>query len=291
MPDEKEKLFKWQNITSFFRSVFEPHIVAVTHKVNSLFQNNTFGSYFHMDIIPRPAIIDIGTIIIWPSASRMPNQEYYLECNGQSVPSGERFNQLRSIVGSTVPNLNDYFLRSTVNTSKVLDKVSDKLRTHTHEVTTNLTNRSISGTAAGQKYFDMKSGIFPVGSSPVQGSSEFKHHVENIFSGILDSSFKKSYVFNAMSPVRIIGNTNPTSTSVSIGEGSGTVNIPGRDVYHSADAGWGIWGADGGSDYAASSSVTGSVNNGKSTGEAHATGQDETCPKHIFVRFFIRARH
>lgn len=49
----------------------------------------------------------IGIIEMWPTATPPAN---YLLCNGQAVPAGSDYDQLRAIVGANVPNLVDKFV-------------------------------------------------------------------------------------------------------------------------------------------------------------------------------------
>lgn len=180
---------------------------------------------------------------------------------------------------------------------------------HTHSFSGQLASTALSGTAAGQKYYDMKSGLFD--SDVVTGSADFVEHVENIFPGI--SSGKKTWIPGAQdtrnrpSSTTAIGHTRPGNTSSSGSHshsspdggtgssGSHSHSIPSQDVVASN---WSLWGIDGGADYAESSAVTGRLDNDRVNGSIASGGDDptdytgdaETAPDHLYVRYLIRAR-
>ena len=52
-------------------------------------------------------VATVGEIKMWPTATPPTN---HLLCNGQAVPAGSDYDQLRAIVGANVPNLVDKFV-------------------------------------------------------------------------------------------------------------------------------------------------------------------------------------
>lgn len=103
--------------------------------------------------------IPVGTVIPWPSRSFPPDASRWLECNGQAVPSGTRYDRLRDLIGSNVPNYNDQFLRGTTSKTFLGVQFSDTIRSHTVNVpgqnapvSVNLSSTGISGSASPQSY-------------------------------------------------------------------------------------------------------------------------------------------
>ena len=266
--------------------------------------------------------IPVGTIIAWhstgnPADMRNPDGTYnWLECNGQSV-SRTVYPELFAAVGSRTPDLRGQFLRGLDAGHSVGETVGDTFRSHahgqpehTHTFSGQLASTAISGTAAGQKYYDMKSGLL---SSNVSGSADFIKHVDKIFPGASTGSMG-TWIAGAKtssdkpSSSTVIGQTssdytgsggshshadgNGWSTST---DGSHTHYIPRMNI---TSNNWSHWGIDGGADYAEASAVTGSLTNGTVTGtigsgggdETYADGDAETAPRHVYVRYFIRAR-
>lgn len=273
--------------------------------------------------------IPVGTIIAWhstgnPADIRNPDGTYnWLECNGQSV-SRTAYPELFAAVGSRTPDLRGQFLRGLDAGHSVGEKVQDTFKSHahgqpehTHTFSGQLASTAISGTAAGQKYYDMKSGLL---SSNVSGSADFIKHVDKIFPGASTGSMG-TWIAGAKtssskpSSSTVIGQTSSGTTGAggshfheayfyydgqnisgsTSGGGSHSHSIPKMNI---TSNNWSHWGIDGGADYAEASAVTGSLTNGTVTGtigsgggdETYAAGDAETAPKHTYVRYFIRAR-
>jgi len=104
--------------------------------------------------------ISVGTVVSWPAGSNPADMAKWLECNGQAVPSGSRYDRLRAILGGgAVPNYNNQFLRGTTNSGLVGTQVADTIRSHTVSVpgqnapvSGNLNSTGLSGTAGGQHF-------------------------------------------------------------------------------------------------------------------------------------------
>lgn len=103
--------------------------------------------------------IPVGTVIPWPSRSFPPEASRWLECNGQTVPSGTQYDKLRELVGNSVPDYNNQFLRGTTSKTFLGGKFSDTIKSHTVNVpgqnapvSGNLSSTGISGSASPQSY-------------------------------------------------------------------------------------------------------------------------------------------
>jgi len=104
--------------------------------------------------------IPVGTVVSWPVGSNPSDMAKWLECNGQAVPSGSRYDRMRTILGGgAVPNYNNQFLRGTTASGLVGTQVSDTIRSHTVSVpgqnapvSGNLNTTGLSGTAGGQHF-------------------------------------------------------------------------------------------------------------------------------------------
>lgn len=113
------------------------------------------------DITPKSPV-PTGSVATWPMDAAVPPG--WLACNGQTVPAS--YPELRALMGS-VPNYNNrQFLRGA--TSGAGSSVEDSTRSHTHVVPSHshtvsgtasahsvaVGSQSITGTAAGQTYYD-----------------------------------------------------------------------------------------------------------------------------------------
>lgn len=104
--------------------------------------------------------IPVGTVVSWPAGSNPADMAKWLECNGQAVPPGSRYDRLRTILGGgAVPNYNNQFLRGTTASGLVGTQVADTIRSHTVSVpgqnapvSGNLNSTGLSGTAGGQHF-------------------------------------------------------------------------------------------------------------------------------------------
>jgi len=187
--------------------------------------------------------------VMWPSSKNMPNQNYYLECNGQKIPSSAEFNDLRNLIGDYVPNLNNYFLRSTTTASNVLKTYSDTFKSHTHSASGNLNNKYIDDKSTFSMYFeDRHTGINPnpehYDAWPGASVAHLLDDIDISGEGITVTKFH-CYACGDSTERWITG------TKVS--------NMKLKD---------------------SSVSIT-----------VRSTGSSETAPKHMMMRYFIRARH
>ena len=208
--------------------------------------------------------IPVGTVIAWhstgnPADMRNPDGTYnWLECNGQSI-SQTVYPELFAVVGARTPDFRGQFLRGLDVGHSVGERVQDTVKSHahgqpahTHSWNGQLASTALTGTAAGQQFNDTKAGI---SSSPVQQDT---HQIV----------------------------TAVTSTTTNEGH-SHTVNFYKGYLY-----------ADTIQNQSKSSSVSGRLNSGTVNGtvsssggdDTYATGDAETAPKHVYVRYFIRAR-
>lgn len=116
------------------------------------------------DILPTTGtsapLITVGALIYLPSNIPPTDPQNWLECNGQPVPAGAKYDKLRAMVGATVPDYrNGQFLRPTTDASRVGTTVSDSIKSHTVEVpgqnatvTGALDSTTVQGVASQQDY-------------------------------------------------------------------------------------------------------------------------------------------
>lgn len=100
-------------------------------------------------VIVSAPLVPVGTVVNWGSAGA-PDPANWLECNGQAVPAGTKYDKLRSLYGSNVPNYHNQFLRGTTDTGQVGQTVSDSIKSHTVAVPGQ--NAAVSGTASPQSF-------------------------------------------------------------------------------------------------------------------------------------------
>ena len=89
-----------------------------TNKFNTL-ENKLFDTegYLNYGIIPVTQLVEVGTIVAWPVAKAMASNKY-LECNGQAIPSGSQYYELKNVLSSDrVPDYRGVFLRGYGNVS------------------------------------------------------------------------------------------------------------------------------------------------------------------------------
>lgn len=249
--------FKYNNIHKFIKQALNPYVTNIVLLLNDI-----------KEIIRTS--VPIGSIINWPVTSNPAgfDQGKWLECNGQLVPKDSSYDTLRQIVGTYVPDYSGYFLRCATSSGQIGTKVNDTISRHNH---------SFSGTAEGQKYFDMKSGQGGVNASIVQGSSEFRRHVEKIFGSSINST--RQYT-QGTDRSGWCGNVNIVDETSYDGDPGHTHSI--RSYGNRVTGTPLVWIVDGGYDYAEDSNVTGTIGN---------YGSDETAPKHIYIRYLIKAKY
>lgn len=266
------KLFNWKNIQTFVRGCVEPHVVAMNTKFRSIF--DAANRYIKIGYLARESLIDIGTVIIWPSPKPMPCQDWYLECNGQKYDT-LLYPKLYEILGTdTVPNYNTYFLRGTMDLDTVGKTVQDTFKTHIH-----------GATAVASGGYHTHTTRIPDHDHSFSGSTKettIKQTYVDHHTGINAApAHYDPWIGAYISP---IGGSNGAAEVVyAVGDSSVatlTINIPKMTVS-------GYTSDDGGGTFTSSSSP------GKSDVAVTiaATGAAETAPKHAYVRFFIRAKH
>lgn len=202
--------------------------------------------------------IPTGTVATWPLDAAVPSG--WLACDGQAVPG--MYKQLRALM-ARVPNYNSQqFLRG--STSGAGRTVADSTRSHTHGQPSHshgfsmaLSNTTVSGSAAAQRFQDRHT-----------GASGYPSHIDPWHGG-------RGRVQT------IVG-----SADFIPGEGGGTlytypIYLVEDATYHSTEG---------------PSSVNARVVNGTVSGtiyqsggdETYATGGAETAPKHTLVKFIIK---
>ena len=215
----------------------------------------------------------VGTVVVWNQAGD-PDDMYnddgrpvWLECDGSSFDTGY-YTALASIIPSGVlPNLKDQFLRGGTS-AQVGQTAQDSTREHyhgqpqhTHSVGTSLTSTAVTGSAAAQIISDNHTGIFSSGPGPevkpvygMDGSEVADHgtHYHYLLYGT-------PYYFRLDQTVH--STQGPSSVSANVVSGSAT----------------GIAIASGGDNTYKNSNSDGTI------------GGTETAPKHIRVRYLIRA--
>lgn len=110
--------------------------------------------------INSQSTIAVGTVIAWPAGSNPSDMPKWLECNGQVVPGGALYDRLRLVLGSNnVPNYNDQFLRGTGVAGQVGQQVSDTIASHSvlipgqvAPVSGSLASTAITGSASSQQF-------------------------------------------------------------------------------------------------------------------------------------------
>lgn len=117
------------------------------------------------EVLPTVAVsaplMPVGHISFFLSNTPPQDAEKWLECNGQAIPAGAKYNRLRAMLSSNhVPDLsNGPFLRPTTDSSKTGVTVADSIKTHNIDVpgqsatvTANLDNTDVHGVASAQGY-------------------------------------------------------------------------------------------------------------------------------------------
>lgn len=219
----------------------------------------------------------VGAVIQWPSTSFPPDAGRWLECNGQAVPSGSQYDRLRAIIGVTVPNYNDQFLRGTTMASQVGTQVSDSIRSHTMYI--------------------------PGQNAPVSGSLNSTGLSGNLYSTGLSGNLNSTSISGSASSQNYSYQA-ATGTDTVLTWVDGAPNMGQTQVEH---MGWASGSTSGGSISGSlnNGSLSGSLNNGglsgalysgALTGTAYVAGQTgsysggaETAPVHTKVRYLIRA--
>lgn len=271
-------MFEYAHIGYYVKQVFLPYVNNIKLLITDIHNRISYSS-------------PVGSIVTWsiPGEPIGVSKGYLLECNGQSFDPEKYPNLYKALGIDRVPNYRGQFLRCERDGYIAGDKVPHSFMSHNHTQPTHnhnwsgkLVNTTISGTAKGQKYFDMKMGV-GYASSIVHGTAEFKAHCYRVMPSL--QSVSKNYFIMSPPP----GNRRILTTD-SAGDPAHYHTTSISDSTHAI--------VDGGYDYADPSSVSGSVNNGtvdgtvahNSAGTISMEGGAETAPDHTYVKYFIRAR-
>ena len=236
----------------------------------------------------------VGSIVTWtldkdPEGATIGRDGYLLECNGQTFDT-VLYPKLYRVLGSnTVPDYRGYFFRASGSGQRPGEKVGCSIQAHTHGQPSH-THR-VSGTAEGQKYYDMKSGLSS-GGSIIVGSAAFKKHVETCFGGSGSLINAKHWVVGrgaGSRPSSGICIASQEGSHAHLLEGVGVSTTSGSHRHQVDVPGNSYFIIDGGYDYAEDSSISGTaaLSGGDTT---YSTGSDETAPMHMYVRYYMRAR-
>ena len=187
-------------------------------------------------------------------------------------------------MGAQTPDFKGQFLRGLDAGHAVGERVEDTFKSHvhgqpehTHSWNGQLASTALTGTAAGQKYIDAHTAI-DRNASKVQGAN---------FEGPLQRL--EAMVPGATSTAGSHGGHGESGYSAGSHSHS-LIDQPKTLYYASLDIR--------NKRQAEDSSITGSVTNGTVNGtvgssggdDTYATGDAETAPKHVYVRYFIRAK-
>ena len=209
----------------------------------------------------KPRLIPVGTIIPWISLSAPEDAWAWLDCDGSSF-SASQYPDLAKLYPGVLPDLRDEFLRGGT-LAQIGQKTQDSIKSHLHSVpphshtvsgtasaqNVSVGGQSVSGTAAGQQYLWDHTWLAQYISEPGYGGGAFPVPISTEGTTL---EYMGSY-----SEVR-----TATSSTVTGVTSSNTFTTTGG-------------------------SITGITNTvGQNT---NSTGESETAPKHIRVRYLIRA--
>ena len=224
--------------------------------------------------------VAVGSIIAWSKATNPDDS--WLECDGRPVDAA-KYPDLAAMM-TTTPNYANRFLRAG-NAANVGQEVDDSIKSHTshiaphtHAFEGKLVSNAVSGTANGQSYLR------------VNGSAS---GFEWVFNN--DSTFY--YFYNTTT-------SNPwIRYNCDYSSGGAILNCYGFSTYSNwlrVPTGVGAayyWDTTGQSSFAWANVNNGTVNGTNSDAAQTAiydstspNGIDETAPKHVMVRYFIKAR-
>ena len=192
--------------------------------------------------------------------------------------------ELSAVVGARTPDFRGQFLRGLDTGRSVGERVQDTFKSHahgqpahTHSWNGQLASTALTGTAAGQRYTDGHTAI-DASASKVQGAG-FEGPTQELWTPIpYATSVSGSHGGHGES-------------GYSAGSHSHSLLEQGRLLYYaSIDIR--------NKRQAEASSVTGQLSSGVVNGtvsssggdDTYATGDAETAPRHVYVRYFIRAK-
>ena len=206
----------------------------------------------------KPRLIPVGTIIPWISLSAPEDAWAWLDCDGSTF-SASQYPDLAKLYPGVLPDLRDEFLRGGT-LAQIGQTAQDTTREHihgqpphTHSFNGSLVSGAISGTASGQTYSDFFTKTsFSYGSSSYLTNVNIYGHDADVTLSLDRGYIQPDTVYKTANSSAIAGNINNTSVA-------GTLSASGGD------------------------------NTYKNSNSDGTTGGIETAPKHIRVRYLIRA--
>jgi len=112
----------------------------------------------------------IGGIIIWGTDKALPDNTW-LECNGQAIPDGIEYEEIRQIYGTNLPDYRGVFLRGHGTYPKALTQTWQDLQGTSRSVTTTYSSASV-GEIQGDTSREIH-GILEVGWGSLSGFDFF----------------------------------------------------------------------------------------------------------------------
>ena len=209
----------------------------------------------------------VGTVIVWNQPGNpadMINDDgraVWLDCDGSTFDTGY-YTALASIIPTGVlPNLKDQFLRG--GTSAQVGQIAqDTTRSHLHSIPSH--SHTVSGTASAQNV--------SVGGQSVNGTAAGQQYLEN-----------HTWISSAISEPGL-GGSFLASTST---EGTYLVYTGSHRTVNTATPST-VTGVTSSNTFTTSGGTITGVTNAVSQ-NTNLTGQSETAPQHIRVRYLIRA--
>lgn len=206
-------------------------------------------------------VVSVGLIMAWGSDNSPQDPEKWLECDGRAF-SAATYPDLANIYpGLRVPDYRGQFLRGG-SVAQVGQVAADSMRSHAHQIDKH--SHTVTGSASGQSY-----------SAPSSSGGSFLY--------IHDTGYPTTYSMGGVPQSSWSTEWRPSGggyRSVTSGNNTGG----GGDVSFAMPVG------GGGSTAAITGggSITGIANAGGPT-STYASGETETAPQHIKVRYLIRA--
>ena len=210
----------------------------------------------------KPRLIPVGTIIPWISLSAPEDAWAWLDCDGSTF-SASQYPDLAKLYPGVLPDLRDEFLRGG-SVAQIGQKTQDSIKSHLHSVpphshtvsgtasaqNVSVGGQSVSGTAAGQQYiFDHTWISHYIAEPGYAGNFPIPLSAKDLVTGL---EYMGSY-----SEVR-----TATSSTVTGITANNTFTTSGGTI----------------------TGITNAVSQ-----NTDSTGESETAPKHIRVRYLIRA--
>jgi len=114
--------------------------------------------------------VPIGMIAIWGTDKALPDNTW-LECNGQAIPNGIEYEEIRQIYGTNLPDYRGVFLRGHGTYPKALTQTWQDLQGTSRSVTTTYSSASV-GEIQGDTSREIH-GILEVGWGSLSGFDFF----------------------------------------------------------------------------------------------------------------------